>query len=92
MRPRSDRDEIDALTVRIPQAMRMLGIGRTKLYELISEREIETLKIGRATLVVVQSLHAFVARECAKRADRPHLPRRGRPRISYAALARNGRS
>lgn len=51
------------LTVRIPTALEMLGIGRSKLYELIGSGEIEVIKIGKATLVVVQSLHSFVSRQ-----------------------------
>lgn len=53
----------EPITVRIPRAMELLGIGRSKLYELISEREIETIKCGSATLVVVTSLKAFVYRQ-----------------------------
>lgn len=50
------------LTVRVPEALAMLGIGRTKLYALINDREIETIKIGKATLVLVSSLEALVER------------------------------
>jgi excisionase family DNA binding protein len=53
----------DPITVRIPRAMEMLGIGRTKLYDLINEGEIDTIKVGSATLVVVTSLKAFVMRQ-----------------------------
>lgn len=53
----------EPITVRIPRAMELLGIGRSKLYELISEREIDTIKCGSATLVVVTSLKAFVYRQ-----------------------------
>lgn len=53
----------DALTVRVPVAARVLGIGKTKLYELISAREIDVIKVGRATLIVVRSLERFVERE-----------------------------
>lgn len=48
------------LTVRVETAMRMIGLGRTKFYELIGEGEIETIKVGRSTLVIVESLRAFV--------------------------------
>ncbi|WP_264592628.1 helix-turn-helix domain-containing protein [Sphingobium sp. B1D7B] len=51
------------LTVRVPDALAMLGIGRTKLYALIGKREIETIKIGKATLILVSSLEAFVERQ-----------------------------
>lgn len=53
----------EPITVRIPRAMEMLGIGRSKLYELISEGEVDTIKCGSATLVVVTSLKAFVYRQ-----------------------------
>jgi len=40
----------------------MIGISRTKLYELIGTGEVETIKLGRATLVLVESLRALVER------------------------------
>lgn len=40
----------------------MTGIGRSKLYELIKAGEVETVKIGTATLVKVASLHRLVER------------------------------
>lgn len=48
------------LTVRIPEACRMTGIGRSKLYELIKAGEIETIKVGSSTLVTVAGLEAFL--------------------------------
>jgi len=50
------------LTVRIPAAVRMTGIGRSKLYELIASGDIEIVKIGSATLIPVASLQALIAR------------------------------
>jgi excisionase family DNA binding protein len=40
----------------------MIGIGRTKLYELISSGELETVKIGKATRVTTSSLFEFIRR------------------------------
>jgi len=51
------------LTVRIPIAMRMTGIGRSKLYQLIKAREIETVKIGSSTLIPVESLRQLIERQ-----------------------------
>lgn len=51
----------DPLTVRIPAAMTMLGLGRSKLYELMDDGTIATIKVGRSRLVVVESLRAFVS-------------------------------
>jgi excisionase family DNA binding protein len=50
----------DRITVRIPEACRMIGIGRSKLYELLDTGEIETVKIGASRLVLVSSLRAFI--------------------------------
>lgn len=51
----------DPITVRVPDACRMTGIGRSKLYELIAEGEITIIKVGAMTLIPVASLRAFLA-------------------------------
>lgn len=53
--------QVAPITVRIPDACRMIGIGRSKMYELIQEGRIETVKLGTSTLVVVESLITLVA-------------------------------
>lgn len=53
------------LCVRINIAARMIGIGRTKLYELIAAGEIETVKLGKSTRITIASLDALVARHRA---------------------------
>ncbi|MDE2562583.1 MAG: helix-turn-helix domain-containing protein [Sphingomonadales bacterium] len=50
----------DRLTVRIPTAMAMLGISRSRLYKLMSNGDIATIKAGRARLIVLRSLNEFV--------------------------------
>ena len=52
----------EPLTVRIPAAIRMTGIGRSKLYELIQSGDIEIVKIGSATLIPVESLRQLINR------------------------------
>jgi excisionase family DNA binding protein len=49
-----------ALTVRIPEACRLTGIGRSKLYELIRAGKIRTIKVGTITLIPVGSLAEFL--------------------------------
>ena len=56
------QQSIAPITVRIPDAVRMTGIGRSKMYELIASGDIETVKIGRCTLIPVASLYALVDR------------------------------
>lgn len=48
------------LAVRVSQAARMVGLGRSKFYELIAAGDVETVKIGRCTLVPVESLHELI--------------------------------
>lgn len=61
MKARQNRAELEPVAVRIPQAAAMLGIGRSTLYMCISAGEIETIKVGRSTLIPVESLKDFVA-------------------------------
>jgi excisionase family DNA binding protein len=44
----------------IKEAARSIGIGRTKLYELIHKGELVAIKIGRRTLVTTASIEALV--------------------------------
>jgi hypothetical protein len=53
---------LEPLTVRIPVAVQLTGIGRSKLYELIAAGEVETVKVGASTLVTVASLRRMVQR------------------------------
>lgn len=46
--------------VRVREACRLIGVGRSKLYELISAGEIETIKVGTITLIPTSSLERFV--------------------------------
>lgn len=60
--PAPNADGVLPLTVRIPVAVRMTGIGRSKLYELIASGDIQVVKIGSSTLIPVASLQALIAR------------------------------
>jgi len=48
------------LTVRVREASRLTGIGRSKLYELIAAGEIEIIKVGTITLIPVSGLDSFI--------------------------------
>lgn len=47
---------IEPLTVRISTAVRITGLSRSRIYELIQSGDLETTKVGRATLVQFRSL------------------------------------
>jgi len=51
------------LLLSIPGAAERLSIGRSKLYELLTNGEIAPIRIGRAVRIPADELHAFVARE-----------------------------
>lgn len=53
-------DPAHLLSVRVGEASRITGIGRTKLYELIKVGGLETVKIGRATLITMRSLRRLI--------------------------------
>ena len=52
----------EPICVRVNDAARMIGVGRTKLYELISSGELDKVKIGKATRITIASLHRLVER------------------------------
>jgi hypothetical protein len=51
---------LEPVAVRIPQAAAMLGIGCSTLYLCTAAGDIESIKVGRSTLVLVESHIAFV--------------------------------
>jgi len=46
----------------ISEAARVLGVGRTKLYDMIARRELVTIRIGTRRLVKVDSIEALIER------------------------------
>lgn len=51
---------IEPLSVRIATAVKLTGIGRSTLYELINSGEIETVKIGRSTFIPYRCLKRLI--------------------------------
>ena len=51
---------MDPITVTVDGAKKALGLGHTKIYELIGSGKLETVKIGRRTLVKTNSIRALV--------------------------------
>lgn len=51
------------LLVNLKEAGRLLGgIGQTKVYDLLSKRELPFVKIGRSTRIELAAIHAFIDR------------------------------
>ncbi len=51
----------ERLSVRIPVAVELTGITRTKLYALIRAGQVPIIKVGRATLIPIDGLKQFIA-------------------------------
>jgi hypothetical protein len=53
---------VEPISVRITDAIRLTGIRRSKLYELMASGHLEVVKIGRCTLIPMDSLRALIDR------------------------------
>lgn len=51
---------METITVTVAGARTALGIGTTKIYELINEGQLQTVKLGRRTLIRTESIHALI--------------------------------
>ena len=55
----------DRIAVPIPEACRISGIGRSKLYEMIKTGDVRIAKVGRRSLVLIESLKALLLTRAA---------------------------
>lgn len=51
--------------ITVANARGMMSVGRTKLYELINDGHLRTVKIGRRRLVRVDSIKALIEASAA---------------------------
>lgn len=50
---------MEQIAVSIPEAAKLIGIGRTSLYKLFDEGVITPRKSGRRTLILVEDLRRY---------------------------------
>lgn len=50
----------EPICVKVNEAAHMIGVGRTKLYELIAAGDVEAMKFGKSTRIVTASLHRLI--------------------------------
>lgn len=55
-----DSDKHAPLAYRIPDAVRVSGIGRTKLYQLIASGELRAIRVGGRRLILADSLRELL--------------------------------
>jgi hypothetical protein len=59
-RPNEAPTVAEPISVRIPDAVRLTGLSRSRLYELMRSGDIEFAKVGASTLILFESLRRFV--------------------------------
>jgi excisionase family DNA binding protein len=64
----------EAISVRVPQAVQLTGMSRSRIYELMKDGEIEFVKVGNSTLIPTESLRRFIDRRRAMSASQPGRP------------------
>ncbi len=60
------------LLLRIPEVAETLGIGRTKIYEMIATGELPTVRVGRAVRISVSTLQKWVEEREQQSMPIPH--------------------
>jgi excisionase family DNA binding protein len=53
------------VAVRLNDAAKMIGIGRSSLYELINENKLQTVRIAGRRLVPVSAIHELIDKAAA---------------------------
>jgi excisionase family DNA binding protein len=56
--------QVEPICVKVNDAARMIGVGRTKLYELIAAGEVDVVKLGKSTRVTTASLRELIQKRC----------------------------
>ena len=49
------------ITATINDTAKALGLGRTSIYALVRDGRLEAIKLGRRTLIKVESIHRLIA-------------------------------
>jgi excisionase family DNA binding protein len=64
------RGDPDPISVKIPVAVRLTGLSRSRIYELMRSGEIEYVKVGRSTLIPFENLREFIKNRAAREVPR----------------------
>ena len=60
---------LEPLAYRVEDACKVLGIGRTSLYELIGTGKLRAVSVAGRTLIPAESARALVANASKEKAD-----------------------
>jgi excisionase family DNA binding protein len=62
-------NRMDKLLLRPVEVGEAIGIGRSKVYELLASGELPSVRIGCSVRVPVDALRAWIARQVAERTE-----------------------
>lgn len=57
---------MESIAVSINTAAKSLGLGRTSIYSLVREGKLDTVKIGRRTLIITESMYRLIGSAAIK--------------------------
>ena len=60
---------MDRLLLRPVEAAEAIGIGRSKVYELLASGDLPSIRIGGSVRVPVAALQAWIERQLAERGE-----------------------
>ena len=60
---------MDRLLLRPAEAAEAIGIGRSKIYQLLASGELPSIRVGSSVRVPVDALRAWIERQIAERAE-----------------------
>ncbi len=61
--------ELEPITVTISEFVRLSGIGRSVVYEMLADGRLEGIKLGAKRLIVLASYRELVRRKLAEGGD-----------------------
>jgi excisionase family DNA binding protein len=64
--PQGGSSVTDRLAYRVWEAATLVGVSRSKMYELVAAGEVPTMRIGSAVRIPAEALRAWVARHTTK--------------------------
>jgi hypothetical protein len=73
------------LTVTVATARNISGLGNTTVWKLIRDKKLETVHVGRRTLITVRSLQRLLTPVCASSRNAAPRRRPAKRRISAPA-------
>lgn len=71
---------MDKMLFRVDEAARLIGLGRSKTYEMVASGELPVVRIGRAVRVPAQALEAWIA----ERTEEPRTESEPRTRETHS--------